>query len=173
MSMMRKAAAVLLMCSGCAVASAAQVYKWVDEHGQVHYGNAVPKAHQKGAQPVDTAAPVPTHAERREAAELAEREKAAAESLRRDRERARVKAAPKAAPAAVTAPGPKAASAPAAISPSSPTTALSDKRRQCEDEMKRFRQSQDCFAPYRTANGGIRAEAFKHCTEVKMPTFCE
>ena len=162
--MVRKAAAVLLVCSGCAIGYAAEVYKWVDEHGQVHYGNAVPKAHQKAARPVDTAVPAPTDAERRDAAALAEREQAAAESLRRDREKARAKEAPKAVPAVKAPPAP---------SPASPTTALSDKKRQCEEELKRFRQSQDCFAPYRTANGGIKAEAFKHCVEVKMPPFCQ
>ena len=177
--MIRKAAAVLLVFSACALAHAAQVYKWVDEQGQVHYGNAVPKPHQKSAQPVDTTVPVPTDAERRDAAALAEREKAAAESLRRERERVRVQEAAKAAPVkAAPAPAVKAAPAPAlktapAPAPSSPTTALSDRKRQCEEELKRFRQSQDCFAPYRTANGGIRAEAFKHCVEVKMPPFCE
>ena len=178
--MIRKAAAVLLVSSACAFAHAAQVYKWVDEQGHVHYGNAVPKPHQKSAQPVDTTVPVPSDAERRDAAALAEREKAAAENLRRERERARLQEASKAAPAGKAAPAPAVKAAPAPVpstapapAPSSPTTALSDKKRQCEEEFKRFRQSQDCFAPYRTATGGIRAEAFKHCVEVKMPAFCE
>ena len=40
----------------------------------------------------------------------------------------------------------------------------------CAQEWERFERSGACFAPYRLAGGGIKPEAFKHCTEVPMPT---
>jgi hypothetical protein len=45
-------------------------------------------------------------------------------------------------------------------------------RRACEEQKKRFMESQACFAKFRLANGGLRPEAFQHCTEVKQPRGC-
>ena len=39
----------------------------------------------------------------------------------------------------------------------------------CEARKRRYRESQECFAPYRTATGGIKREAFQHCIELKQP----
>lgn len=39
----------------------------------------------------------------------------------------------------------------------------------CEAKMQRYRESQACFAPYRLANGAIKAEAFEHCTAIPQP----
>jgi hypothetical protein len=48
-----------------------------------------------------------------------------------------------------------------------------EKKARCEKEWKKYRESEACFAPYRLANGGIKAEAFKHCTEIKQPKLCD
>ena len=54
------------------------------------------------------------------------------------------------------------------------TTAETDeKKNRCELAWKKYRESQACFAPYILVNGGVKAEAFKHCTEIKQPEFCE
>lgn len=60
-------------------------------------------------------------------------------------------------------------------SPASSTAAshTSDKKNKCKKAWKKYKKSQACFAPYRLVNGGIKAEAFKHCTEVKQPELCE
>jgi hypothetical protein len=56
---------------------------------------------------------------------------------------------------------------------SSPVTlSAEDKKIKCEQEWKKYRKSQACFAPYRLVNGGIKAEAFKHCREMKQPDLC-
>ena len=39
----------------------------------------------------------------------------------------------------------------------------------CEARKRRYRESQECFAPYRTATGGIKRGAFQHCVELKQP----
>lgn len=38
-----------------------------------------------------------------------------------------------------------------------------------EEKMRKYRASQECFAPYRNATGGIKAEAFQHCTDLPEP----
>lgn len=38
-----------------------------------------------------------------------------------------------------------------------------------EEKMRKYRASQECFAPYRNATGGIKAEAFQHCTDIPEP----
>lgn len=41
-----------LLC-GPVLASAAELHKWVDEHGKVHYGDKVPTQHEQNATPVE------------------------------------------------------------------------------------------------------------------------
>ncbi len=67
-----------------------------------------------------------------------------------------------------------------AVTPSSPavdtppgTMDAGNSKSKCEEQWKRYRASQECFAPYRLADGGIKAEAFKHCTVIKQPDFCK
>lgn len=46
--------------------------------------------------------------------------------------------------------------------------AAADEER-CEQELQRYRESQECFAPYRNANGSIKPEAFEHCEDLPQP----
>lgn len=39
----------------------------------------------------------------------------------------------------------------------------------CEEQKRRYAESQACFAPYRLANGGIRPEAYEKCKEAPQP----
>lgn len=43
---------------------------------------------------------------------------------------------------------------------------------ECQARLRAYRESIECFAPYRLANGGVRSEAFKVCKEVKQPSDC-
>ncbi len=63
-------------------------------------------------------------------------------------------------------------SSPAVETPPGVMDAGNSKSR-CKEQWKRYRASQECFAPYRLADGGLKAEAFKHCTVIKQPDFCE
>lgn len=49
------------------------------------------------------------------------------------------------------------------------TSSNGPKSLSCEARKERYRESQECFAPYRTATGGIKREAFRHCIELKQP----
>jgi hypothetical protein len=127
----------------------AELFKWVDEKGRIHYGESVPEQYKKKAAKIEPRVTEPTDAQRRDAAERLAKEKLRAESTE----------APSATPNAPP-------------SNSRPQPAASDtsvKEDSCEEQKRRYVESDLCFAPYRNATGGIRAEAFQHCVEVKEP----
>lgn len=66
-----------------------------------------------------------------------------------------------------------ASSASSKVKAPSATTGIKDKQNQCKKAWKKYKESEACFAPYKLVNCGIKAEAFKHCTEVKQPELCE
>jgi len=82
-------------------------------------------------------------------------------------------------------PGPQ--PAPISVSPGTPTNVPNEPRpvpaaargpkpaepapsASCGELQRRYLESQACFAPNRLANGGMDAEAFRHCTEVQDPS---
>lgn len=141
-------AALVLLISASASAFATEVYKWVDENGRVHYGNSVPDAQKNKAKAVDLKGAQLTAEERAAAEARLAREKSALEQMSRKRE--------------PTQP-------PVASLPAQKPAVGAARKSSCEQEWTRFQQSEACFAPYRLANGGIKAEAFKVCKEVPTP----
>jgi Sec-independent protein translocase protein TatA len=144
--------ALLLFGSLSLATYAADVFRWVDENGKIHYGDSVPERYKQAAKKLDAERANVTSAQRQEAEARLAREKAAAESMRRARE-AKLGATQ-------------------SSSAKSPDIARVDGNAGCAEQMKRYQESLDCFAPYRTARGGIKQEAFQHCTEVKQPAGC-
>ena len=129
----------------------ADAFSWVDEDGKTHYGDSVPGRYKQKAKKLDSSAV--TGDQRLEAEARLAKEKARAESLEKARE-ARLD-------------GAQSASAPA---PTAPPTG--DSANECEKQLKKYLDSQACFAPYRLKDGGIKPEAFQKCTEVKEPRGC-
>lgn len=128
---------------------AADLYRWVDEAGKTHYGDTVPRRYRDKATRVAPAAPPPTADQQRAAAVRAAREREAQKTATPPRTDA------KGAPRALPEPEPVARG----ISP-------------CEAAKQRFLESQQCFDRFRLVNGGLKAEAFEHCEELKPPA-CE
>jgi hypothetical protein len=123
----------------------AQVYRWVDSNGKVHYGEVVPERYKAGARLVTGSSPDPTPAQTREAKERAERDKREAA----ERERAR------------------SASAPSAARPGQGTGSADTS---CEAEWKKFAQSNECYSPY-LFRGGVKPEGAEKCgPAVAAPT---
>ncbi|WP_413785880.1 DUF4124 domain-containing protein [Aquabacterium sp.] len=141
-------------CLLASVAEAATVYRWVDDRGQVHYSDAVPERYRSRAQPVQPPAAEPTPAQRNEALERAQDEKAKA--LARP-------ISPVGAPA--SAPPASAASAPATKRPAQVPNEQTD----CETWQRLYMESLACFGPYRTVRGGVKPEAFEVCNVVPEP----
>lgn len=135
------------LAAACALIGSAhaELYKWVDENGKTHYGDQVPERYQKKQQSlkVDKA---PSQADRDAALQRIQKEKNAANALKAQRD-ATAGAAGKPA---------KAAAAPA-------------NETACQKEWRLFLDSKTCFQPFRTATGGIRAEAYQHCKEMDEP----
>ena len=48
--------------------------------------------------------------------------------------------------------------------------ATDDRSSGCAELQRRYLESQACFEPYRLANGGLDADAFRHCTVVQDPS---
>ena len=61
----------------------------------------------------------------------------------------------------------------ASTTPETRTMGMGEKRKRCEEKWREYRESEACFSPYRLVNGGVKAEAFKHCKEIKQPELCE
>lgn len=61
----------------------------------------------------------------------------------------------------------------ASSTPATRTMDMSEKRKRCNEKWREYRESQACFAPYRLVNGGVKAEAYKYCKDVKQPELCE
>jgi Domain of unknown function (DUF4124) len=125
--------------------SFAQVYRWVDSSGKVHYGEVVPERYKAGARLVTGGTPDPTPAQTREAQERAARDKLEAA----ERERARNASAPSAA---------------------RPAQATESAGTSCEAEWKKFAESNECYSPY-LFRGGVKPEGAEKCgPAVAAPT---
>ncbi|QTD43752.1 DUF4124 domain-containing protein [Ottowia testudinis] len=120
----------------------AQIKRWVDERGMVHYGDAAPQARPAGA--VTSVAPTEPLTPAEQAA--------AAQRLQKYRDQL---AEPPQAPAS-------AASSPAARG--LPTG------NSCADQWARYNAAYACMDRYRMTRGGIRPEAFDKCPVVAQPS---
>jgi hypothetical protein len=127
----------------------ADIFKWIDEKGQIHYGTSVPDRYKAAATKIDREKSEPTDAQRQDAEARAAKDKAKAESIVTPEAKSNK-------PRSDSRPLPAAAR-------------TDDKESKCAAEMGKYMESQACFAPYRTATGGIKEEAFQHCVEVKEP----
>ncbi len=137
------AAAAGILALACGPAVAADVYRWVDEAGKVHYGDKVPDRYQSKSRKMDSTE-TPSAEQRQEAQQRAVR----------DRQRL------------LNMP----ATPPDTGSLTIGTQDDTSKMTSCELEWKKFSDSNECFAPFFVKGGGIKAEAFKQCSQVAAPT---
>lgn len=142
---------VVLLALGVAHSSlyAVDIYRWVDELGRVHFSDAVPDQYKGTATKTNSRQFELTPEQRREVQERATRDKA-------------VTASQKSEPKPLKPKEPSASPTKA----STPESASQD----CATRQRLYRESQECFAPYRLAGGGIKPEAFGRCVEVKDPS---
>lgn len=131
-------------CLFSAVANGGEMYRWTDKEGRVHYSDSVPDSQKANARTVDTGSSL-TEAQRRQA----ERRAAMEKSILDRRARAnRADSEDYGVPSDTRAGNPKGG---------------------CEEAWRRYRESQACFAPYKLANGAVKAEAFTRCVDVAEP----
>jgi hypothetical protein len=130
-------------------AYSAEVYKWVDDTGGVHYGDSVPAPYKKQAERVNLP--------EMETLNFGVQRSNAGVAM--DRE-APVQRVPMDEQIGETSPG---------LLSSGQSGGFNAGEATCEEKMQRFMESQECFAPFRLANGAVRAEAFDYCTVVPQP----
>jgi hypothetical protein len=125
----------------------AQIKRWVDERGVVHYSDEAPSPGARVASPVTEVAP---------AAPLSAAEQQAAERrLRGYRDALNTPAAP-------------ARDAP----PPGPNPRPASEDNSCAAQWARYNAAYACMDPYRLSHGGLRPEAFKRCPVLTQPS-CE
>jgi hypothetical protein len=133
---------------------AADIYRWVDDQGRTHLSDVVPDRYRDSATRTDSRRYELTPEQQHEA-----NERAAQERLRD----APVNPAASASPAAPT---PTAATpAPLLKRPAERVSATTS----CTTWWRLYRESQECFGPFRTVGGGVKPEAFDHCNEIQSP----
>lgn len=145
----RRIVAGLLALAGSGGAMAQDIYRWLDEHGTVNFSDSVPQRYRAVATRVEPRAALPTTDER-----LGAQARAWAEIRRAASDRS-------AATPMDRSPTPSAAPRHAAQVP--------DARTDCDTWRRLYRESEKCFAPYKTAKGATRAEAFDHCVQMAAP----
>lgn len=145
---------VLLFSTAKMPVGAATIYRWTDEHGKTHYAERVPEKYQKTAKPVTTGNSSPTQVQQREAQEQATRLKSRASAT--ESAASQPRSTPMPVPASAAAPAKRPAQVP-------------NDRTDCETWSRLYRESLDCFGPYRTTRGATREEAFTYCTPVEQP----
>ncbi len=141
-----------LLALATAQASAAPIYRWVDESGRTQISDTVPEKYRKSAKKVDSEQFKVSPEARRSAEERAAKEKELAKQSDEQRK--------KEAAAASAAPAPSA-------SGNRKSTAANDS--DCETWRRLYRESQACFARYHNADGSLKPGAHQNCTQVDNP----
>jgi hypothetical protein len=132
---------------------AADIYRWVDDQGRVHIADTVPDRYRGVATKLDSKSAEPSARQRTEAADRAAKDKARLAEF----DAARQAKLP-------------ASSASATQLRATPRGAVNSGATECDRLWQEYHESQVCFGPYFLGQGGIRAEAFAKCKEVKNPS---
>jgi len=141
----------------CSTLYAADIYRWVDENGRTQFSDTVPEKYRKSAVKMDSRQHELSAEQRQEAEARAAQEKAQAAEVAQRKARADAEAAAKPAAPAI---------APARSKP----RPVIDENTDCATLYRLYRESIDCFAPYISATGTTKAEAFEKCTPVPDPS---
>jgi hypothetical protein len=158
----QRSVCVFTIAALCGTGWAAELYRWVDEQGRVQMSDRPPP---KASGPVtrhdtpkDDVAP--------------EQRKAAQERAARDQERLKKAADERGRAAAPQALRPSSAASSGFADESDPSLPTRASAEDCRMWRQEYRRNEACFAPYRTARGGIKPEAFAACgRELVDPEF--
>jgi len=142
--------AIAVVClTASEMAPAQGIWTWTDDQGKVHYADVVPEKYRSRAKPVSPDTTAPSAEEQRAALTRAASDKSKASST--------------------TASSPAPAAAPSAPGSRRRPARVPNPDTDCETWARLYRESLECFGPFRTARGATRPEAFEHCTAVDAP----
>lgn len=140
------------------LAHAQDVYKWTDESGKVHYGDAPSDHAKQRATKVETKIHTPTDEQRGAASERAGRIKQSwgdrmqKEAARKEAEEAMANSAP-----------------PAGIPPTVIMEAPTQAGTSCEAQKQAYEAAAACFEAYRSPSRVVDQQAYSKCPNVKKP----
>ena len=126
--------------------SSAEIYRWTDDKGEVHFGDAVPESAKASASKVDTSSSTISDAEH------------SAGEARLERARKEIDR-------------PERGARPAAVSPA--RTPPGSSRTDCAAQWRAYNDSMACFDAFRMTSGAMRPEAFEKCESMVQPEPCE
>jgi hypothetical protein len=135
-------------------AQAAVIYRWVDENGRTHVSDVVPEEFKKSAKRIDSSKSEVTPEQRQDAERAAAKEKALADE-----------AAKRRVDAQANQPAPTASQPVTTKRPAQGVTDSTD----CETWRRLYKESMECFGPYRTTKGATKPEAFEACNVIPSP----
>ena len=142
--------------SAFGIAQAQEIYKWIDENGKVHYGDA-PADSQKGrATKVEAKIPVPSDNQRGAATDRAARQKQSWD------ERTQKEADKTAATTAADSAEPVDDFEPEVVAEGS----------SCEQQKRAYEEAARCFERYRSPTRVVDERAYDRCPDVKKPAGC-
>jgi len=130
------------------------IYRWVDETGRTHVSDVVPEKYRKSATRIDSSSSEISPEQRQQAERAAAKNKALAEEAATRRQSA------SAVQPSTTATRPAASKRPA-----QGVTEATD----CETWRRLYKESMECFGPFRTTTGATKAEAFDQCNPIPSP----
>ena len=146
--------------------ASAEVYKWVDDAGNVHFGDRIPEQHKQSGESVDLSVRIPSAEEQRQAEARAESlQRVAGELGEQRREKERLEESEQ-VPAQQNV-----STLPEEVKPGQGRLTREQRMANYEAEMQRYRESMACFGKYQIKGGGTRGYAFEECESVKKPRY--
>lgn len=154
----------------CSVVSA-EVYKWVDEADNIHFGDRVPEKYRQAGKAVNVQVRQPTAVDRQKAEAVAESIRQAAKSAqeRRLEKSEPIKESQEQSDRVSTSQNVRNYSPPNTLKPGQARLTRKQRMENYEAAMARYKESQRCFAPFQKLGGGTRGYAFDHCVAVERP----
>lgn len=145
-SMISRLLTAACLISLCVTVQAVDIYRWVDEKGNVHFSDSPPEKNKHAVRKSDS--------RQYELTEAQKRESAARTQISSPRNIAQKKEESKTA---------------SLDAPHTPTLS-EDISNDCAALFKAYYDSQICFAPYKNRNGSMKPGAFEQCKQVEDPT---
>ncbi len=143
-------AALLLALS----AQSAVICRWVDEMGRTQVSDFVPEKYRKAATCIESSRSDVSPEQRQQAERAAAKNKALAEEAT-----ARLQSARSVQPSTTAS---------QAAVPKRPAQGVTDAT-DCDTWRRLYRESMECFGPFRTTSGTTKAEAFEKCNQIPSP----
>lgn len=149
--MIKRPAILLCLGSLCCSSYAGDIYRWVDDQGRTHLSDIVPEKYKKSAKRIDSRQFEVSDEQRQEAEARAAQERSRADQMTEGRSTGRTESTGTTVVRGTGRAG---------------TNAGND----CAAQFRMYRESLECFAPYVTVTGAVKAEAFVFCTPVPDPS---